>query len=102
MLPKSAVSAHSRSVQGEAWAVRLIRITFSKSSSNWMSRFGGMSLVLNFSHQERSKNEAICEHITTPGLLLLINTELTPLKSRSAKAVVRRIRPLDTVRDLLD
>lgn len=55
MLPKSAVSAHSCSVLGKAQAAPLIHITFSKCSSNWMSRFGGNIFGSQFSHQERSK-----------------------------------------------
>lgn len=93
MLPKSAVSAHSYSLLGEAWGVRLIHITLSKCSSNWISRFGGTSLVLNFFHQERSKNEAMWAHHQSRSLPIY-NTKLTPLDLCSAKAVVTRL--LDT------
>lgn len=38
----------------------------------------------------------LCEHITCPGLVLLVNTKVTPLNSFSAETAVRTGRPLGT------
>lgn len=53
-------------------------------------------LRFSISPTEKDLKMKLCEHITCPGLVLLVNTKVTPLNSFSAETAVRTGRPLGT------